>query len=88
MSLLPYDYLHLVNCPEVVTISDDYCIYITQPLVRILRTDEKSIETPPRITTRTPQEEDLISGTMTPPSSGLRGATRQYVVAKFLSNRR
>ena len=46
MSLLPYDYLHLVNCPEVVTISDDYCIYITQPLVRILRTDEKSIETP------------------------------------------
>ena len=25
MPLLPYDYLHLVNCPEVVTISDDYC---------------------------------------------------------------
>ena len=25
MPLLPYDYLHLVNCPEVVTISDNYC---------------------------------------------------------------
>ena len=24
MPLLPYDYLHLVNCPEVVTISDSY----------------------------------------------------------------
>ena len=26
MPLLPYEYLHLVNCPEVVTISDNYCI--------------------------------------------------------------
>ena len=26
MPLLPYDYLHLVNCPEVVTISDILCI--------------------------------------------------------------
>ena len=26
MPLLPYDYLHLVNCPEVVTISDIFCI--------------------------------------------------------------
>ena len=26
MPILPYDYLHLVNCPEVVTISDNYCI--------------------------------------------------------------
>ena len=25
MPLLPYDYLHLVNCPEVVTISDILC---------------------------------------------------------------
>ena len=25
MPLLPYDYLHLANCPEVVTISDSYC---------------------------------------------------------------
>ena len=28
MPLLPYDYLHLVNCPEVVTISDNYCICV------------------------------------------------------------
>ena len=28
MPLLPYDYLHLVNCPEVVTISDNYCTYL------------------------------------------------------------
>ena len=29
MPLLPYDYLHLVNCPEVFTISDNYsnCIF-------------------------------------------------------------
>ena len=26
MPLLPYDYLHLVNCPEVVTISDNYIL--------------------------------------------------------------
>ena len=26
MPLLPYDYLHLVNCPEVVTISDIYMV--------------------------------------------------------------
>ena len=25
MPLLPYNYLHLVNCSEVVTISDNYC---------------------------------------------------------------
>ena len=25
MPLLPYDYLHLVNCPEVVIISDILC---------------------------------------------------------------
>ena len=26
MPLLPYEYLHLVNCPQVVTISNNYCI--------------------------------------------------------------
>ena len=28
MPLLPYDYLHLVNCPEVVIISDILCIMV------------------------------------------------------------
>ena len=27
MPLLPYDYLHLVNCPKVVTISDILCMF-------------------------------------------------------------
>ena len=28
MPLLPYDYLHLVNCPDVVIISDILCTII------------------------------------------------------------
>ena len=30
MPLLPYDYLHLANCPEGVTISDNFCKEITK----------------------------------------------------------
>ena len=32
MPILPYDYLHLVNCTEVVTISDNYCTIISEYL--------------------------------------------------------
>ena len=37
MPLLPYDYLHLVNCPEVVTISDILCSSTVSPTECFLR---------------------------------------------------
>ena len=42
MPLLPYDYLHLVNCPEVVTISDILFI--------VILVGEKEREVPDRLT--------------------------------------
>ena len=45
MPLLPYDYLHLVNCPQVVIISDILCMRYPRILGQNLRSHP--VENPP-----------------------------------------
>ena len=51
MPLLPYDYLHLVNCPEVVTISDILCSNDMNLSSQLLQIPLGTIENDPAITT-------------------------------------